>query len=80
MVDFGAIWGFDVSRIVGAAVVIGIIIFFGWFMRRRSQYNAEYGTRYERRLEREEGLVGLTNAFRTLIGHSKQGKKDEKRK
>ena len=78
MVDFGAIGSFDFSKIGGAAVVIGIIFLFGWFMRWRSVHNAEYGSRRERWLEQKEGLGPVGKAFISLINRSKQGKSQEK--
>ena len=77
MVDFSALGSFDFSRIGGVAVVIGIVIFFGWFMRQRSIHNAEYGRRRERRLEQKEGLGPVGKAFIALVNRSKQGRSQE---
>ncbi|MDP3766110.1 MAG: hypothetical protein Q8R04_06375, partial [Nanoarchaeota archaeon] len=63
MVDFSALGNFDFSKIGGAAVVIGIVILFGWIIRRRSIHNAEYGGRKERKLKQKEGLGGIGKAF-----------------
>jgi len=74
MVEFGL----NLETIGGGAGIILVIALIIWISKLSKERKAEYGTRAERRLERETGLGKFSNFFKKSIRRSKQEEKKEK--
>ena len=59
---------------IGIFILIVIII---WFIMKRSEHKAEYGTREERKLEQEEDLGAMARAIKGLEKRAEEEKKEE---
>ena len=69
--------GFELDGIGSAIFVFVLIFIVFWIIKKRSEHSAEYGTREEKRLEREEGLDKISKTIKKLERLSEREEKEE---